>query len=186
LLPPRYDRYDRAGSDDPLKCRRAASKVQTGDLVGCISEGFGNMVSTSIRRLCAILVISCLSLTAMGAATAADLSGTWSGTWQSGSTRHQGTLQAVFVRVDANCYQVNFSGRFLRFVPFRYSIVMSAVESGDVVTLSGSKYLGRLFGTFTFAATATECRFDATYSSCKDHGYFRMTRCSHASSCSHL
>jgi hypothetical protein len=116
-------------------------------------------------------------------APAADLSGHWSGTWQSGSTRHQGPLQAEFVRLDANRYAVHFSGRFLRFVPFRYSIAMTAVESGGVVTLSGSKYLGRLFGTFSFAATATDCRFEANYSSCKDHGYFRMTRCSYASSC---
>lgn len=90
------------------------------------------------------------------------------------------------MRLDANRYQVNFSGRFLRFVPFRYSIVMAAVENGDVVTLSGSRYLGRLFGTFSFAARATDCHFDAHYSSCKDHGYFRMMRCTHAISCAHL
>jgi hypothetical protein len=143
------------------------------------------MFQSSIRRLCAIALISFLALAEEGAASAADLSGHWSGTWQSGSTRHQGTLQAQFVRLDANRYEVNCSGRFLRFVPFRYSIVMTAVENDGVVTMSGSKYLGRMFGTFSFAATATDCRFDASYSSCKDHGYFRMTRCSYASSCLH-
>jgi hypothetical protein len=124
-----------------------------------------------------------MAFSAEGTTKAADLSGHWSGTWQSGSTRHRGMLAADFVRLDANRYQVNFSGRFLRFVPFRYSIVMTAVENGGVVTLSGSKYLGRLFGTFSFAATVTDCRFDAAYSSCKDHGNFRMTRCSYASAC---
>jgi hypothetical protein len=65
-------------------------------------------------------------------------------------------------------------------LPFSYSTVMTAAEQDGVVTLTGSKYLGRLFGTFSFAATATDCRFDARYSSCKDHGYFRMTRCAYA------
>jgi hypothetical protein len=134
-----------------------------------------------MRSLRTVFVIACVLLAAECAANAADLSGHWTGIWQSGSTRHQGTLQAQFVRLDANRYQVNFNGRFLRLVPFRYSTVMTAAENDGIVTLTGSKYLGRLFGTFSFAATATDCRFDATYSSCKDHGYFRMTRCSSAS-----
>jgi hypothetical protein len=143
------------------------------------------MASRTIQILCPFILAVSFAIAGQRDALAVDLSGHWSGTWQSGSTQHRGALQADFVRLDANRYQVHFSGRFLRFVPFRYSIVMTAAENGDVVWLSGNKYLGRLFGTFSFAATATDCRFDANYASCEDHGYFRMARCSYARSCTH-
>jgi hypothetical protein len=141
------------------------------------------MVSRKMRILCTFALTVFVVLAARCGAEAADLSGHWTGTWQSGSTRHQGPLQAEFVRLDEHRYEVLFSGRFLRFVPFRYSTVMTATEQDGVVSLAGAKYLGRLFGTFSFAARATDCRFDANYSSCKDHGCFKMTRCSFAATC---
>jgi hypothetical protein len=51
-------------------------------------------------------------------------------------------------------------------------------DRGDQVTLSGSHYLGRMFGTFTYTATATDCNFTANYSSCKDNGVFKLSRVS--------
>jgi hypothetical protein len=60
---------------------------------------------------------------------------------------------------------------------------MTASEQDGVVHLSGSKYLGRMFGTFSFNATAMDCQFNANYSSCKDNGCFAMTRCTHAVPC---
>jgi hypothetical protein len=141
------------------------------------------MVSRVIRILCAFAIVALIAHATLDGAEAADLSGHWSGTWQSGSTRHQGSLQADFVRLDENRYEVFFSGRFLRFVPFGYSTVMAATEQNGLVTLTGSKYLGRLFGTFSFSASATDCHFEANYSSCKDHGYFKMTRCSYVAAC---
>ena len=110
---------------------------------------------------------------------AIDLSGHWSGTWASGNTRHHGPLQADFVRLSDSEYEVFFKGKFFAILPFRYSVVMTASEQEGVVTMSGSKYLGRMFGTFEFSAAVTDTNFNANYSSCKDHGCFEMTRCTY-------
>ena len=37
---------------------------------------------------------------------------------------------------------------------------------------------GRLMGTFYYSGTADHCNFDMNYSSCKDHGVFKMSRVS--------
>jgi hypothetical protein len=134
------------------------------------------------RVLVLVLSIGLLVLTP-AACPAVDLSGCWSGTWQSCVTPHRGPLNAEFVRLDANRYEVFFNGRFFKVLPFRYSVVMTATEQDGVVYLSGSKYLGRAFGTFTFNAAATEGSFNANYSSCKDNGTFNLCRCSYAASC---
>ena len=81
-------------------------------------------------------------------------------------------LNAEFVRISENQYEVFFRGRFFKILPFKYSVVMTAVEQDGVVQLSGSQELGRMFGTFTFAAAATDCQFNANYYSCKDNGQF--------------
>ena len=68
-------------------------------------------------------------------------------------------------------------GRFFRILPFRYNVVLRVVDvHGDTVTLAGSSYLGRLFGTFHYRATADGCSFHATYTSCKDRGEFCLQR----------
>jgi hypothetical protein len=111
------------------------------------------------------------------ASYAADLSGCWSGTWQSCTTPHNGPLWAEFVPCGANQYEVHFRGRFFKLLPFKYSVTMAAEERDGVVYLTGSQYLGRMFGTFSFDATATDTCFSANYSSCEDHGQFQMSRC---------
>ena len=108
---------------------------------------------------------------------AADLSGCWSGTWQSCSTGHHGPLKANFTKCGDTQYHVTFSGRFFKIMPFRYSVTLNVIEDGDTVKLSGSSYLGRLMGTFTYSATATACSFQSGYSSCKDYGSFNLTKC---------
>jgi hypothetical protein len=135
----------------------------------------------SRARIFAVAVISLVALT--NACQAIDLSGQWSGTWQSSQTRHHGPLEAEFVRLNDSEYEVFFRGKFFAILPFRYSVVMTASESDGVVTLSGSKYLGRMFGTFTFSAAATDTDFNANYSSCKDSGCFVMSRCCYATPC---
>lgn len=124
-----------------------------------------------------------LLLVAPAVCQAVDLSGCWSGTWESCVTPHRGPLHAEFVRLDANRYEVFFNGRFFKVMPFRYSVVMTASEQDGVVQLSGSKYLGRMVGTFSFNAAATDRQFNANYSSCKDNGKFTLCRCSYAPSC---
>lgn len=127
-------------------------------------------------RLCLAALILSLPLVLPSLSFATDLSGHWSGTWNSNNTGHKGPLKAEFVRLDANRYEVFFSGRFFKFIPFRYSVVMTAVEQNGVVYLSGSQYLGKMAGTFHFTANATCTCFNANYNSCKDQGQFNMSR----------
>jgi hypothetical protein len=144
------------------------------------------MNSTALRASAGIRVLTLafgLSFVFPALCTAVDLSGCWSGTWQSCVTPHRGALHARFIRIDESSYEVHFNGRFFKILPFKYSIVMNAAEENGMVYLSGSKYLGRMFGTFTFDATASDCQFNADYSSCKDHGTFTMCRCTNEDSC---
>lgn len=122
--------------------------------------------------LCALALVAVLP----AAARAVDLSGCWCGSWESCSTGHQGPLFAEFVPCGDSQYEVHFRGRFFKLVPFKYSVTMTAQEQDGVVHLSGSQYLGRLFGTFSFTATASETCFSASYESCKDHGQFELSR----------
>jgi hypothetical protein len=111
-------------------------------------------------------------------AAAVDLSGCWSGYWQSCTTGHHGPLKADFCRVSSTQYDVRFKGRFFKIIPFRYSVTLDVVsETEDTVKLAGSSFLGRMMGTFTYAATATEDEFVSRYSSCKDKGKFVLSRC---------
>jgi hypothetical protein len=109
-------------------------------------------------------------------AQAADLSGCWEGCWKSCTTGHKGVLRATITKLDDSRYCAHFSGTFFRFIPFRYTTVLNAVDNGDSVALSGSSYLGRLMGTFCYDGTANECQFNMNYRSRNDCGVFRMSR----------
>ena len=98
--------------------------------------------------------------------SATDLSGHWQGYWQSDDTGHRGVLRCTFTQLSDGSYRADFSGRFFKIIPFRYSVVLDAVDQGDVVNLSGSQQLGRRYGTFYYSATATCSEFNATFSSC--------------------
>lgn len=109
------------------------------------------------------------------ASPAPDLSGDWTGHWESDKNGHRGPLRATLTRVGPDCYQVRFAGRFAKIIPFRYSTPMTVVGSGDsVVLLSASKTLGPLLGTFSMSATATT--FDADFTAKNDRGKFILTR----------
>lgn len=107
-----------------------------------------------------------------------DLSGTWSGQWCSQSTGHRGPMKAQFCRINSCQYEVTFSGRFCKLIPFRYKAILCASVGDDgCVHLRGSKNLGFLFGTFNFSGTASESRFDARYWASSDCGTFTLSRC---------
>lgn len=131
------------------------------------------------NRLFAAALTIALAVVSTGASRleAADLSGCWTGSWQSCTTGHKGPLRAEFTRCGADAYRVTFSGRFFKVIPFTYTVRLDVVsEDADGVVLAGSSYLGRMFGSFSYRATADECRFTANYSSKKDSGVFRLTR----------
>jgi len=129
-----------------------------------------------ISRLIAPLALA-LILAVAGPAQAVDLTGSWTGRWESTSTGHAGLLRATFRPCGEGRWAVDFSGRFFKILPFRYSVTLRVVEDeGDRVTLAGSSWLGRMFGTFCYRADATACAFEAHYTSKKDSGVFRLRR----------
>jgi len=128
------------------------------------------------RRLLSLVIALALS-SSVAPASAIDLSGSWSGVWGSCTTGHTGPLRADFTRCSTSQYRVDFAGRFFKILPFRYSVTLDVVEEcDDRVVLAGSSFLGRLFGTFTYQATADGCRFSAEYRSKRDAGMFRLIR----------
>ena len=130
----------------------------------------------SFPRLVAPLVVA-LFLTVAGSARAVDLSGSWTGSWESTSTGHTGPLRATFRPCGEGRWAVDFAGRFFKILPFKYSVTLRVIEDGgDEVVLAGSSWLGRMFGTFCYRAEANACRFEARYTSKKDNGIFRLTR----------
>ena len=138
------------------------------DSCGRVVRVLGKLVL--MASLCGILVSA-------SSAQAVDLSGSWSGYWISDSTGHRGPLRCNFTLLDNGTYQARFSGRFLKVIPFRYSVDLNVVQDGDTVILAGEQVLGRRLGTFHYDAQATCDEFVANYSSCKDQGRFVLTRC---------
>lgn len=131
----------------------------------------------SPRQWWSFVIALAVSGAVVAPAHATDLSGRWSGAWHSCSTGHAGVLRATFTPCGPNQYRVVFTGRFLKIVPFRYAVTLDVVaDDGEQVTLAGSSYLGRLFGTFHYTATADGCSFTARYSSRKDDGTFTLRR----------
>jgi hypothetical protein len=125
----------------------------------------------------ALAIFGVLAFAAASECRAADLSGCWEGRWESCSSGHQGPLNARFCKLDDTHYRVYFSGRFFKVFPFHYSVTLVVTgQDGDTLHLSGSSYLGRMFGTFHYNARATSCSFVADYTSCKDRGRFILHR----------
>jgi hypothetical protein len=129
------------------------------------------------RKLRAGCVMLFLLIGGVAPAGAADLTGQWSGSWNSFNTRHKGPLRCTLTKLDESSYQADFTGRFFKLIPFNYSVTLYVEQDGDTVTLSGQNYLGRRFGTFYYSAEADESCFTASYSSCKDCGQFLLSRC---------
>jgi hypothetical protein len=148
-----------------------------------------------MKRLCprlfqGVQIISLLLLTACAVsardapAVAPDLSGNWSGHWESCTSGHSGPLYATFCKTDDTHYCVHFRGRFFKVIPFHYSVTLTVTgQAGDKVLLSGESYLGRLLGTFHYQAEADACDFTASYDSCRDHGRFVLHRCCSQAGC---
>jgi hypothetical protein len=123
------------------------------------------------------VVVLVLSASQLQAAEKLDLSGKWSGSWRSEISDHTGPLKAKFEVLDDSKVQARFSGRFFKFIPFRFNVLLEIVETKDgVVTLKGKEDLGRTLGTYTYNATYSKGKFVAKYSTDKDKGVFEVSR----------
>lgn len=129
-------------------------------------------------KLIIVLLLAGFAMVSYGLAkeNALDLSGTWSGNWISDNSGHSGPMKAVFRSVGAESYEVTFSGRFFKVIPFRYKVVLSVKgKDGEKLLLSGNQRLFG-FGTFEYTAVADESSFSASYSSRKDNGRFELSK----------
>lgn len=108
--------------------------------------------------------------------SAADpLAGRWVGYWQSDANGHRGPLRATVTPAGGG-YDVRFSGRFAKVIPFAYRQHLAVVgTTGDATVLAADRRLP-LFGTFRTAAVVTPTRFDAAFRSGKDGGRFALSR----------
>lgn len=108
--------------------------------------------------------------------TTPNLSGNWTGSWFSEGSGHKGPMKAIFKSSGNDTYEVAFSGRFLKFIPFRYKVHLTVTgKEGKKLILNGNqKLLG--FGIFEYNAIADDTSFIANYSSKKDNGRFELYR----------
>ena len=123
-----------------------------------------------------VSLITCSLSNSQEKTSTPNLAGSWSGNWISEGSGHKGPMKAVFRSVGSDSYEVTFSGRFFKVIPFRYkATLMVTSKEGDKLILTGSqKLLG--FGTFEYNALADEGSFIANYSSKKDNGRFELYR----------
>lgn len=105
-----------------------------------------------------------------------NLSGSWIGNWISDGSGHKGPMKANFKSVGINSYEVTFSGRFFKVIPFRYKAILTVTgkDNGKLILTGGQKLLG--FGTFEYNTLADDGSFLANYSSKKDNGRFELYR----------
>lgn len=137
-----------------------------------------NFAMTKFAFVSVVLFLAVASSAQAEPADGVNLSGSWSGYWQSSTNRHHGPLQGYFTKCTDGSYNVTFKGRFFRIFPFRYSVNLRVVkEEAGKVTLAGNSYLGRLFGTFTYHASATDTDFVCYYNSCRYTGCFVLKKC---------
>lgn len=128
------------------------------------------------KVLCSFVVLVFVLCLAPRLASAADMSGSWHGRWESNKTGHQGPIHARFRQVDADTYRAVFRGRFALVIPFRYALPLNVqCTDGCNVYFSGQKSLGP-FGKFNYQATANDRSFVATYRSRRDRGQFVLNR----------
>ena len=129
-----------------------------------------------------IVIMSFLSLFLYSGYTQAeepspDITGCWCGHWESCTDGHSGPLWASICKVNDDCYQARFGGRFLGIIPFRYVQDLRVVKrEGNKITLAGERQLGPIMGTFSYTATVTAHDFVASYSSKRDSGSFIMRK----------
>jgi hypothetical protein len=166
----------RAGTDPSAGQNGDRERVEGWLIMGgfCVA---GRSIAGIRRWSIAWAIGAVLACAAVRECRAAELAGCWEGRWESCTSGHQGPLNAKFCKVDDTHYRVDFSGRFFKIFPFHYSVTLMVTgQDRDTLLLSGSSYLGRMFGTFHYSARATDCSFVADYTSCKDRGRFILHR----------
>jgi hypothetical protein len=106
-----------------------------------------------------------------------ELSGNWTGRWQSSTNNHGGKMNATFVQQSGDQLQVKFRGSFAKVIPFRYRAKLNVVYQEPGLTIvGGSKKLGPLMGDFSYSGQISNGCFTGTYSSRRYNGSWVTSR----------
>ncbi len=106
-----------------------------------------------------------------------DLSGNWTGRWQSSTNNHGGPMQATFVQQCGDELQVKFRGRFAKVIPFRYRARLKIVYQEPGLTIvGGSKKIGPFSGGYTYSGQISDGCFTGSYSSRRYQGGWAISR----------
>jgi len=106
-----------------------------------------------------------------------DLTGNWTGNWESEISGHEGPLKAKFSVSGETKVQARFTGRFFKVVPFRFNVTLDVVSQQDGVTkLQGKQNLGRALGVYHYEVTYNGNEFIANYKTDKDKGVFKVSK----------
>jgi hypothetical protein len=105
-----------------------------------------------------------------------DLSGQWSGRWNSSANGHSGKIEATFCQTSHSQVEARFRGTFAKVIPFRYRTKLNVVaQQPGLTVMAGSRRLP-LGGEFNYHITMTDSCFNGSFSSRRNSGTFVMQR----------
>ncbi len=106
----------------------------------------------------------------------AGVEGAWEGRWQSENGHGGDRLRAVVTQREPQKLHVIFRAHFWGIFDIDEEVDLS-VASTNPVRASGEADLGYFKGgVYSYEATITSSKFDATYTSKYDHGVFNLSR----------
>lgn len=106
----------------------------------------------------------------------AGVEGAWEGRWQSGNGHGGDRLRAVVTQREPQKLHVIFRAHFWGIFDIDEEVDLN-VTSTNPIRASGEADLGYFKGgVYSYDATITPVKFDATYKSKYDHGVFNLSR----------
>lgn len=106
-----------------------------------------------------------------------SIEGAWDGMWLSDHNGHNGRLQAILTKVDADTYEARFKARYMTILSFSQTTLLKARPGTGRLEFAGENDLGKAYGgIYTYAGHATDAEFFSTYKCSIDHGKFELKR----------
>ena len=104
------------------------------------------------------------------------IQGKWQGKWQSTYNSHKGSLWCILTKIDDSTYQTRYRASYLKIFRFEYALPVRVEKIKDVYHFSGEADLGKMYGgQYSYKGRIEGSKFNASYSSKADQGWFEMT-----------
>ena len=124
-------------------------------------------------------VVGCQTTTSPQAkpSVAQRIEGNWSGTWYCETTGHSGKLQCRLTHMEDNHYQAKYTGTYMSFIPFWYTVDMAIDCNSNDCHVQAEADLGWLGGGhYVYDGTITGDNFKTNYTSKHHNGTFDLQR----------